>query len=105
MSIDDAVAVIHYYGERWQKAPERGILKNPHGNGYGRNPAEITKATTRRRLVEVTRDCGWCIAHQHGNKGLYQLLEAVQKGTREPYRYDIGRVLDHAFCGIEGWMA
>lgn len=104
MTMDEAVALIHWHGERWQRAPERGVLKNPHGNGYGRNPLEITKATTRRRLDEETRDCAWCIAHQYGSIGLQELFKAVQKGTQEPYRYEIGRVMDLAFHGIAGWL-
>lgn len=104
MTIDDAVALIHWHGERWQRAPERGVLKNPHGNGYGRNPLELTKATTRRQLDEAVRDCAWCIAHQHGSSGLQELFKAVQKGSQGPYRYDIGRVMDHAFHGIADWL-
>jgi len=104
MTMDEAVALIHWHGERWHRAPERGVLKNPHGNGYGRNPLEVTKATTRRRLEEATRDCAWCIAHQYGSRGLQELFKAVQKGAQEPYRYEIGRVMDYAFHGIAGWL-
>jgi broad specificity phosphatase PhoE len=103
MTIEQAVELIHHHGRRWEKAPERGLLKNPHGNGYGRFPLEFTKATARRQLEYHARDCAWCVTHS--GTDIRELFDAVQKGTKDPYRYDIGGVLNHAFHGIDGWMA
>lgn len=103
MTIEQAVDLIHKHGQRWHSAPEKRQLKNPHGNGRGRNPLEVTKASAHRWLHEQARDCAWCISHAGGD--LHELCDAVLKGTKEPYRYDISRVMDHAFHGIAGWMA
>ena len=103
MTIDQAVDLIHRRGAPWYDAPERGVLKNPHGNGRGRSPLENTRSTMRPLLEQTMRDCAWCISHSGGD--LHKLFDAVLKGTKEPYRYDISRVMDHAFHGIAGWMA
>ena len=106
MSIDQAVEVIHHHGHRWHSAPEH-LTPKPSASGtrYNCSSLDYTKANARQWLDEAVRDCGWCIAHQDGNRGLQALFKAVLKGTKEPYRYDINRVMDHAFHGIDGWMA
>ncbi len=103
MTIDQAVQLIHHHGKRWENAPKHGALKNPHGNGYGRNPLETTKASARRELEYHARDCAWYVTHSGHNSR--ELFDAVRKGTKEPYRYNIGGALNHAFHGIDGWLA
>lgn len=113
MSIEQAARFIRkdwqgYIKTKQCKAKEQEKPNPPEAehNPLWCQAVTLTGDTSSWALGQTIRDCGWCVAHQGGDKALQQLHDLAIKGLDpDGDGYKLSRQIDYAFSGIAGWLA
>ena len=104
ISIEDAAALLCALWIEYKEAPEREPAEDLRLGVQIKRGVKIDKPFMRQLLSERSRDCGWCIFHSHGDKGLSKLHDQAVKGVaRGRDRDQFYRCLERAFHGIGDW--
>jgi hypothetical protein len=100
MSVEQAASFIRSSWDRYQR--NKDIPLHPRKDSREVDLRHYSASHFREDL----RDCGWCLGHSGGTRAMSQAHDLAIKGLRwNDQGHDLSRAIDHAFCGIAGWMA
>jgi hypothetical protein len=100
MTVEQAAAFMRSCWDDYQR--NKDIPFHPRKDSLEVDLRHYSSSSFRQDL----RDCGWCLGHSGGTRAMSQAHDLAIKGLRwNDQGHDLSRAIDHAFCGIAGWMA
>ena len=100
MSLDEAVDYIRWSWDcYWRDKDKEHPKPDKHGASL---PCTIHE---QRMFVADLRDCGWCIAHSHGQEGLEKMFYKCLVGKKRLEKTMMHGIMDKGLSFIAGWMS